>query len=484
MQSDGNHASPTAQLRPVLGLFSAGAIVVGGVIGTGIFLKPSLIAEAFLDAGGGTQSVRAYVPLILLLWAVCGLVNLCGALALAELSAMIPHAGGTYLFLREAYGRMWAFLWGWAEFWVIRSGSIAALSAGLAITVTGLLDEAKVSIPEGWDQAFQIGLAVIVISTLATVNIIGTRWGGAVQNATTVVKVGFVAFLGALPFFVSPEAIDLLAIRGTVVSGGLLAAIGVSLSAIMWAYDGWGNVTVIAEEIRNPQANIPRALGGGLILLSVLYVGANVAYHMALPFERIAQQGVSPAEKQVTAAMVTETLWGNTGARLVLAMMLVSIFGAINNNVLIGPRIVFAVARDFSAFRFFRRIDPRSGTPAPAIAALAVWACCLILAAPLNPNPKIRLFDVLTNYCLFGGSLFYLAAVLAVFVLRYKRPEAHRPYRTWGYPLTPLLFAIFYVPFLAGMVWTSTFESVTGLALIGSGLIFYALVRRSNARSV
>lgn len=467
----------------MLGLFSAGAIVVGGVIGSGIFLKPSLIAESFLNCGSGETAVRSYVPLILLLWTVCGIVNLFGALALAELSAMMPHAGGTYLFLREAYGRMWAFLWGWAEFWVIRSGSIAALSAGLAITVTGLLLEADIAIPKGWEQAFQVGLAVIVIAGLAAVNIIGTRWGGAVQNATTVVKVGFVAFLGALPFFVSPEAIDFLAIRSTVVNGGLLAAIGMSLSAIMWAYDGWGNVTVVAEEIKNPRVNIPRALGGGLIVLTVLYVGANVAYHMALPFETIAQQGVSPAEKKVTAAMVTQALWGKFGSRLVLAMMMVSIFGAINNNVLIGPRIIFAVARDFSTFKLFRRIDPRSGTPAIAIAALAVWACVLILAAPLNPNPNIRLFDVLTNYCLFGGSLFYLAAVLAVFVLRIKRPDVERPYRTWGYPLTPVLFAVFYMPFLAGMVWTSTFESVTGLALIGSGLIFYALVRKKDKQT-
>ncbi|MBI3462401.1 MAG: amino acid permease [Planctomycetes bacterium] len=472
MQSETNHASTAGQLRPVLGLFSAGAIVVGGVIGTGVFLKPSKIAKDFLETGQGVEAASGYVPLIILLWVVCGIVNLCGALALAELSAMMPHAGGTYVFLREAYGRIWGFLWGWAEFWVIRSGSIAALAAGLTIFMTEFLKAMGVTVPDHLQKPFGIGMPICVILCLAGVNMLGVRWGGAVQNITTIIKAGVVAFLGVLPFLATrSHPIDFGALRSVTVEASVLAAIGAALSGIMWAYDGWGNVTVVAEEIRNPRVNLPRALSIGVIILTLLYTGANVAYHSLLPIEAVAKESQ-------TAVAVTKLLFGDLGAKFMLAMLMISVFGALNSNVLVGPRIVFAVARDYRFLGPLRRIDPRSGTPALAIGILSAWSCLLILAGTFSPDANKRLFDVLTEYCLFGGSLFYLAAVVAVFVMRVKSPDADRPYRTWGYPVVPMVFVAFYVLFLSGMVWTSPVESVAGLLLIGTGVVIYAVARK------
>ncbi len=451
-------------LRPVLGPFAAAAIVVGGVIGSGIFLKPQEIAST---TGG-------FLGFILLLWGICGLVNLCGALALAELSAMMPHAGGTYVFLREAYGRLWAFLWGWAEFWVIRSGAIAALAVALAGIVYDMLGQWSLVSSREYKVAFEVSFAIGAIVMLATVNILGTRWGGATQNITTIIKAGFVAFLAVLPFLATgSEMVDVRPLWPTHVDTGLLAATGAALAAIMWAYDGWGMVTVVAEEIRNPARNVPRALIGGVLFLIVLYVAANLAYHLTLPSAVIADPN-----NNNTAMVVTEKLLGPRGTQLVLAMTMVSIFGALNGNILVGPRVAFAVARDHRMYAPLSRVDPRFGTPALSIGALSAWSCMLILANHVVPIANTSLFTLLTNYVVFGGSVFYFSAVLAVFVLRKRLPDAERPYRTWGYPWVPLVFVVFYVYFLVAMFWARPNECLRGLVLIALGVAWYFAAKK------
>ena len=232
-------------MRPVLGLFSATTLVVGGVIGSGVFLKPSQVA----------LYTQGHVGLILSLWVVLGLVNLCGALALAELSAMYPRAGGSYLFLREAYGPSWAFSWAWAEFCVIRSGSIATLAAAMAIAVDELAAGAGLRLGQRLEHA----VAVSSIVGLAAINIVGTRWGGVVQNVTTIIKGAFVAFLAILPFVAIEErSVHLDRLWPATLSAGLLAGIGSAVSGIMWAYDGWAQLPVVAEEVREPARNVPR----------------------------------------------------------------------------------------------------------------------------------------------------------------------------------------------------------------------------------
>ena len=459
------------RLSPVLGLFSALAIVVGGVIGSGIYLKPALVAR---EMGG-------HVGLVLALWIVCGLINLCGALTLAELAAMMPRAGGTYLFLREAYGRACAFVWSWAEFWVIRSGAIAALAIGITMSLRPLLDSWDIQYANEQWAAIEKSVAVAVIGLLAAINIAGTRWGGATQNVTTVIKVLFMVFLAALPWVATGDrAIQLDTLWPEKLDQSLFAGIAASLSAIMWAYDGWGNLTVVAEEIKDPQRNIPRSLAGGLLLLIVLYVGVNLAYYLTLSSGQI-------AASVVPAVDVIKTLFGNFahggedlsdfGARLMLSMLMVSVFGALNQNILTGPRVLFAVARDYPVLRPLQRIYSRTQTPAIAIAALCGWSIMLVLLlGGVSQTPGKRLFDVLTDYCIFGGSIFYLLAVVAVFVFRAKRPDAERPYRTWGYPLVPAIFVVFYIALLAGMLWKAFWASLAGLTLIGIGLVVYLLV--------
>ena len=458
MQETPHTSSPAdQQLRPVLGLFSAVALVVGAVIGSGVFLKPSQIAVA---TGG-------YVGLILTLWIVLGLINLCGTLALAELAAMFPRAGGSYLFLREAYGPLWAFSWAWAEFWIIRSGSIATLAAAMAIAIAESAN--------GW--GLELGavqekwIAVVSIVALAAVNIVGTRWGGMVQNITTLIKGAFVAFLAVLPFVAyNAHEVQLDRLWPATIDAGLLAGVGGAISGIMWAYDGWANLPVIAEEVHNPVRNVPRALIIGMLLLIVLYVGANLGYHLTLPVEEI-------AAAKATAAVAAEKLLPNFGGKLTLAILAISVFGALNANILTGPRVLFAAARDHHFLGRLKRVDPRFGTPAYAIAALSTWSLLLVLAGDFYPDPKKRLYDVLSDYCIFGAALFYLAAVAAIFVLRWQRPTAARPYRAWGYPLLPAIFVAAYILVLASMYWAAPVECTTGLTLIVLGMVFYAVAK-------
>ena len=466
-------AAPYTKLAPVLGLVTAMALVIGQVIGSGVFYKPNVIA----------QSTGGFVGLILLLWVACGLVNLCGALAIPELAAMLPHAGGNYVYLREAYGRMCAFLWGWAEFWVIRSGAIAALGTAMAISLYKLW----VSVggePPGGQQVFEKVVAISAITLCTTVNIASTVWGGAVQNLTTAIKAGFLIFLGLLPFVAASESpVAIGPLFPAVGEVSILLSIGSALAGIMWAYDGWGQVTVVAEEIHNPQRNVPRALAGGVIALVVLYFGANLGYHLTLPSSVIAASAL-PAEE------VTRTLLGEFGARLLLAMILVSTFGAMSSNILVGPRVLFAAARDHHFLRLWRRIDPRFGTPALAIGTVSAWSIVLVLAGDLTwlfgppqpggPPPK-PLFDVLTDYAIFGGSVFYFLAVAAVFVLRARRPDAVRPFRTWGYPATPLVFLVFYLFLLVSMFTAAPAQCGTGLLLIAAGMAVYAVWGRRGA---
>jgi len=449
------------QLDQVLGLFAVIAIVVGEVIGSGIFFKPQIIAE---KTGG-------FVGLILALWIICGLVNLCGALTMAELSAMFPRAGGTYVFLRESYGRLWSFLWAWAEFWVIRTGAIAALAVYMAVALERTLTDLGRPINPEWGPFQYIEhekvIAVSAIALLAAISILRTAWGGAIQTAATLVKAGFVAFLAVLPFIaIGSEPVEIRPLWPDTADTGLLLGLGTAVAAIMWAYDGWGNVTVVAEEVRRPERNVPIALIVGVLILIVLYTAANLAYHLTLPSSEIAAQ-VCPA------IPVAEKLLPNFGAKLMQAMIMVSVFGALSANVLVGPRVLFAVARDHRFLGPLSRIHPSTRTPAWAIGTMSAWACALIMMGGLSWDPDAKLFDLMSEWTVFGGSIFYFSAVVAVFVLRYQRPNAERPYRTWGYPVVPIVFLLFYVFLLVTMFLERPAHRLIGLALISAGAVAY-----------
>jgi basic amino acid/polyamine antiporter, APA family len=463
-------AKPHHELEKVLGFYSVVFIVVGQVIGSGIFFKPQVVA----------QSTGGFVGLILALWIVCGLVNLCGALTMGELGAMYPRAGGTYVFLRETYGPMWSFLWAWAEFWVIRTGAMAALAAYFALALENVLFPTSGGSPAGFDLAgagstgTQKAIAVSVIAALGVISILRTAWAGAVQNVATVIKAGFVAFLAVLPFIaLRNEKVDPGPLWPQELDGGAVLGIGAAVAAIMWAYDGWGNVTVVAEEIHNPQRNLPIGLIAGVVILIALYAGANLAYHLTLPSSVIAAP-----DNTCPAIPVSERLLPSFGAKLMRSMIMVSVFGALSSNVLVGPRVLFAVARDHSFLGPFSRIHPTTRTPAWAIAGMCTWACALILLGGLSWDPNAQLFNLMSEWTVFGGSIFYFLAVAAVIVQRRRRPDLERPYRTWGYPVVPLVFLAFYAFLLVTMLLENPGHRLVGLGLISIGAVVYFVFER------
>jgi amino acid transporter len=312
-------------------------------------------------------------------------------------------------------------------------------------------------------------IAVTVIAALGIVSIMRTSWAGAVQNVATVIKAGFVLFLAVLPFIAwQADPIDPGPLWPQALDGCAVLGIGAAVAAIMWAYDGWGNVTVVAEEIKHPERNLPVGLIAGVVILIALYTGANLAYHLTLPSAVIAD----PANA-CPAIPVCERLLPSFGAKLMRSMIMISVFGALSSNVLVGPRVLFAVARDHPFLGRFSRIHPTTRTPAWAIAGMCAWSCALILLGGLSWDPNAQLFNLMSEWTVFGGSIFYFSAVVAVFVLRRKRPDAARPYRTWGYPLVPLVFLAFYAFLLVTMFWENPPHRMIGLGLIALGAVVY-----------
>ncbi len=446
---------PLSTLPRVLGPFDAMTVVVGGIIGSGIFLKPAYVAGQLHHFG-----------LIISVWIVMGLITLCGCLALAELAAMLPHAGGPYVYLREAYGRLPAFLWGWTEFWVIRTGSVGALASATAIYLSELAPMTR-----GQQEAVAIG----IVAGLSAISILGTHWAAHLQNLTTIVKVGFLLFLIALPFVMRQEQTEYLQpLWPSEVTWSLWPAIGAAMIAVLWPYDGWINIAPVAEEIRDPQRNVPLALGVGIFVIIVVYVLANLAYHLTLPMQQI-------ADSDKVAATMCSALLGEGGGKFFALGVMCSTFGATNSNLLTGPRIFFAMARDGLLPASIRKIHGRWETPANAIAIQAAWSIVLIAVAFAWKAEPGEAFDALTDFVIFGGTIFYALAVAAVFVLRRKHPEWARPYRTWGYPLTPALFLTMYGAVMISLLSEKWVQSLAGSALIGAGVLFYRFAKSRTA---
>ena len=441
------------------------AIVVGNVIGSGIFLKPGSIAA---EAGD--------FRLILAAWLLGGAVCVLGALCFAELAAMLPRAGGLYAYLKEAYGKPAAFLFSWNEFLFNRPASIGALSVAFA----GALG---LSLGRTLNQLETILLALGLILLLTWVNIRGVHWGGWVQGATTLVKASFLGLLALLPFLMTPfseTGIDWANYSSRVEPSGDLVPgtrFGLVLLSVMWAYNGWHGITPVAEEVRNPERNIPRAMFGGVGLLTVLYVSANLAYHGVLSLEEMAAAGPHAAETMVAA------LLGPSGATVMAAVIMCSTFGAINSNLLLATRIPFALGRDRILSARLGRVHAVYRTPFVAITVQALMAALLVLVSGLlieflGWSGEKTIFQILTDFIIFGNSIFYMLGAAALFILRRKRPDWNRPYRTWGYPVVPLLYLGFYVWFLTQVYLGKPFEASAGVVLIGTGVPVYWIWRR------
>jgi amino acid transporter len=477
----GEPGRPAPGLARVLGPLTATAIVIGTIIGSGVFKKPQQVAQNVPHFGTAA-----------LVWVLGGLMVLLGALAYAEVAVLYPRAGGNYVFLREAYGRLAGFLWGWVEFWVIRAGSLAALATIFTESLHDILTngafQGAVGLSPGTQLGFwaQRGLTVTVLVVLALVNARGVRWGGGLQVFVTTVKVGSLLAIAALPFYfllghpapggTAPDPANLEPAWPRGWAAVSFAGLGSAFLGVQWAYHGWQNIAPVAEEIRRPQRNIPLSLLLGVVAVIALYLGANLAYYLVIPQPEMAQPGDT-----TVATKFGLRLLGPLGAAFASAAVLCSVFGSLNGNLLVGPRLLYAMGEDGLAPQALRAVHPRYQTPVAAILVLAGWSVVLVLGVAVltemgRLDPKKSHFDRLTDLAMFGAVTFETLAVLSIFAFRWRRPEAERPYRCWGYPVVPALY-----PLLPGFVLVNMFrnervEALTGLGFIAVGaLVYFAL---------
>jgi APA family basic amino acid/polyamine antiporter len=450
-------ASP--KLVRQLGLFDSTMIMSGIVIGSGIFLTTGIMAQ-YLPSPG----------LILLAWAVGGLITLAGALTYAELGACLPEAGGQYVYLREAYGPLPGFLFGWQLFLVYMTGGIAGLAVAFAEYCGyfwAALSPENV-LASGWGMSLSAGqlVAVGVIVLLSALNYLGLGLGKAIQNVFTVVKIGGLALFivwgwavlgGGQPAEVAVAPLEMS-------SGRLIMGFSMALVSVFWAFDGWNNVTFVAGEIKNPGRTLPLALIVGTLGITVVYLLVNVLYLTAVPMSELAGE-VRVAERAATV------LFGATGASLVSAAVIVSTFGALNGSILAGPRVYYAMARDGLFFKRMGEVHPRFLAPGFAILAQCLWASVLALSGS---------FEQIITFTMFVSITFWIAATSAVFTLRRKRPDLPRPYRAWGYPVVPALFIAASAGILLNTVIEKPVEALAGIGFMALGVPVYLFWRRKN----
>jgi amino acid transporter len=436
--------SPPRELPRKLGLATGMAIVVGVIIGSGIFRVPSPIAAA---AGNLTG--------IALVWILGGGVALFGALSIAELAAMYPEAGGPYVYLREAYGKPLAFLFGW----------MLLLTEPISWAAQSLMFAEYIGFFVPISTAMQHALAAALILLVAAANYRSVKLGAIIQNLSTGAKVLAIVGLALAIFVLAPggAANPLHAER---LGAADWSGIGVGLIAVLWAYDGWENLTTLSGEVKNPQRNVPLALVGGVIVVIVVYLLINAAYLRALPLPQLI------ASKSVAADAASVVL-GRAGASLVGALVLLSVFGTLNGSVMSSPRVFFAMAEDGLFFRTVGKVHPRYQTPHVAIAFIAVLAVVYVL---------LRDFMQLAEAYVLGIWPFLALCVIGLFILRRKYPDFPRRYRALGYPVIPALFVIatlvVVVNSLVVQFW-STFASIL-ITLVGVPLYF--LWRRRRRR--
>jgi APA family basic amino acid/polyamine antiporter len=435
---------PERSLRRTLRPRDLILIVIGTVIGSGIFLVPGPVLR---QTGGD-------VRLALLVWVVAGVLSLLGALTYAEMGAAKPDAGGLYLYIRDAFGPLTAFLYGWTAFFVIASGSVATL----AVAFTSYLQQ-FVSVSATVSKL----IAALVVLIVMAVNVRGVRQGADVQNVTTAIKAGAIVVMGVLLLALGTRPSGDAAAVAT--GGSLLQGVGLAMIAVLWAYEGWQYVTFSAGETIEPQRNFPRALVFGTLLLIAIYLLANVAYLAAL-----GTAGVMASER-VAADAVTSVL-GPAAGKVIAAVILVSMFSAANGITMTAPRLYFSMARDRVFFARLAEVHPRFGTPALAIVASSVWAMLLAVTGT---------FEQLLTYVVFIGWIFYALGGLAIFAYRRREPDMPRPFRTPGYPVTPLLFVA-----SAAAIVLNTIVSQPGRAAVGLGLVLLGVpafyVWRARAR--
>ncbi len=450
--------APAPGLLRRMSLLDATSLVIGAVVGSGIFMTSGFILQDIPSAG-----------LLLVVWVAGGLITMSGALSFGELGAMFPRAGGQYIYVREAFGPWAAFFYGWGFFWFIMCGGIAALAVAFAefagyffpvLSPQNVLFRADVF---GFAYSLSGGqlIAAAAVLVLTWVNSFGISSGKRVQNALTFFRVGLVAFLIVFGLLSSRKA----GITGAgdlfpAVGGGLWTALrhfGLALVAVFWTYDGWYSVSCTAEEIRKPEKNIPLSLFLGTLAVTVIYVLVNLVYVLALPVERM--KGVARVGEQVATQ-----LFGPSVSFWFAAAILISIFGCLNATILYGPRVYYAMALDGAFFRGMARLHPKRRVPTAALYGQAAWTVVLCLSGT---------YRGLYEYVVSAVLLFFAASGLALFVLRRKRPDIPRPCRTPGYPVVPAFFILASLAIFLNTVASQPGRSVVGALILVAGIPAY-----------
>ena len=485
MAQSATATSPAPQLIRGLGLFDASTLIVGSVIGSGIFVAPSIMA-------GYVQS-----PTLLLgLWLIGGALTLFGALAYGELAAAMPRAGGQYVFLNEAFSPVWGFLYGWTFLTAINTGFVAAVAVAFAkylgVFLPGISEDAVLFALGRFRFTTAQAAGLVVIAAVTAINVRGLRAGALVQNVFTIAKVSGVAALVILALASGHGTLANLRPTGGPTLGpeglklGLFAAMAVAMSKALFAYDAWNSITFAAEEVKDPEKNLPRSLLLGTVGVTLVYCTAVAIYLYMVPISQMFQV----KDNRIAAEAASRAL-GAPGAAFIAGAILISTFGCVNGLTLAGARVVYAMARDRLFFRSTGTLNERH-VPGVALWIQGAWTALLIL-----PRTRLRdasgntiidpatglgtygnVYSDLLNYVIFAALAFYVLTIAGIFVLRRKRPDAERPYRAFGYPIVPALYMIAATIILLVLIVYETQTTGPGLLIVLTGAPVYFLWRK------
>ncbi len=465
--------SNNGQLVRGLGLTAAISVNVANIIGTGVFIKARV-----MTCNVGTPGMA------LMVWLVAGLLSLAGALTYAELLAMKPRAAGEYGIMRDAYGRASGFIYGWTQFAIARSASAAALAVGFAIFLNDLLRGSlkhiyfSIHLPSGFDVPFGrlqlIALGAIAVTTL--INCAAVSFSGKVATVLTSLKVLLLIGVGLGAFFYSGGDWSHLsqtnvggACEGVAATSGGVAGFVAAMLGALWAYDGWNNITFMAGEVKRPERNLPLGLIISMFLVMGLYLLVNVSYYHVLTPTQVANVAASSS----VAAEVVRRLLGSIAVTLMAAGMMTSSFGALHASIMATARVPYAMARDRLFFQGLAKVSSHTHVPIRSLIVLAIWSGVLTLSGS---------YDTLTDSAIFALTLFYAFVAGAVFIFRRRMPDAPRPYRTWGYPVVPIVFLVVTAFLIGRTIWDSPKQSAIGLGLIALGFPVYLFFRHQESK--
>ena len=453
-----NEKDQHVKLKRQLGLFDSSMMVIGIVIGSGIFMTTGLMADALPSAS-----------LILIVWILGGIQMIAGALTFAELGAAMPRAGGQYVYLREAFGHLPAFLFGWVAFSAYVTGTNAAIAVAIAEHLGSFypsLSTHSNSVNIG-NFGISVGqlVALSLLVVLSVVNYLGVILGKWVQNIFTVLKIGSILLFALIGIFISTGNQINFSLNPTGMGfGSIITGIGIALVAVNWTVGGWEYVTFTAGEIKNPKRNLPLALFIGTLVILVLYLLINITYLKALPMNALA------GEIKVGEA-TAKALYGQDIAGLFIIVVIISMFGALNGNILVGARVTYAMAKDNLFFPSAAKVHPKNHTPGNAIIIQGVWSSILALSGT---------FEELITLVVFVNFMMWITAASTIFVLRKKQPDLDRPYKVWGYPYIPAFFILLSTAIMVNTFFTSPTQSFLGIGLTLIGVPAYLFWKKNK----